>query len=378
MLTRSDQLSLKQQNTEVDATGAKKRGRPKAKAKGRPSAKPKAKGSSKAKGKPPSKGADAKAPEALEASPKPCKASKDPKPSRANGRQVSKANGSKAESVEAKALEGEGLELSKGKGKRPKLGRGSQIAKGSVPASDEVNETLESGSDRSPVKTRRGPFKKRSVRGRRLQTADGKNTKRCRKSRRSKALKKPGRVGGKRGVVDTAPAFETKAKNSRKAGTPAAVADPCFDSKVPEAGEPGEVEDMEMDWPNTFAGRYLPKTANSKGWHLWRGIVKSFLLYINHEIQGRSRTKREVGWTGVSVFTWYKYHMQLISCFCMGYVLAPAQLEYWAFAKKAYMASSCESYGDFDDFFADQAEKYVEQTFACCEAWSTLWVSTNI
>ena len=103
-----------------------------------------------------------------------------------------------------------------------------------------------------------------------------------------------------------------------------------------------------------------------------------FLLYINHEIQGRSRTKREVGWTGVSVFTWYKYHMQLISCFCMGYVLAPAQLEYWAFAKKAYMASPCESYGDFDDFFADQAEKYVEQTFACCEAWSTLWVSTNI
>ena len=51
-------------------------------------------------------------------------------------------------------------------------------------------------------------------------------------------------------------------------------------------------DDMEM-WPNTFGGRYCPKTVEGKGWYIWRAIVSSFLNIINPNMTTRSRTKKE-------------------------------------------------------------------------------------
>ena len=93
-----------------------------------------------------------------------------------------------------------------------------------------------------------------------------------------------------------APEVEKPKKSARKGGRSSAASKP-MDLEVVEdkAVEEASGLDDELGWPNTFDGRYLPKTPNSQGWHLWRAIVKSFLLYISHEIVDRSRSKREVG-----------------------------------------------------------------------------------
>ena len=186
MLTRSDQLSLKQQNTELDSNGAKKRGRPagkaKAKARGRPSTKAKAKPSSKAKArsKPRSKATHADDVEGLEApeisvTPEPsrcaskAKASKDgPTASKAKCLKASKNEGPKASDAKClKASKNEGLKASQAKRLkasknegRTTLNRDSELVEASVlPASDEVNGVSESSLETGRVKTRRGAFR---------------------------------------------------------------------------------------------------------------------------------------------------------------------------------------------------------------------------
>ena len=157
MLTPTDQLSLKQQNTELDSNGAKKRGRPagkaKAKARGRPSTKAKAKPSSKAKArsKPRSKATHADDVEGLTASPAPeisvarepsrcaskTKASKD-------GPTASKAKCLKASNNEGpKASEAKCLKASKNEG-RTTLNRDSELWR--HPCYQPVTRSMESRS----------------------------------------------------------------------------------------------------------------------------------------------------------------------------------------------------------------------------------------
>ena len=102
---------------------------------------------------------------------------------------------------------------------------------------------------------------------------------------------------------------KSKKAAKAKAGKPSPLPEPV--DEVPEAArakrrvkkakkarvQPEPVEDAgaaeEFQYPATFASRNPPKTEGGKGWHLWHAMAKAFLSKVDPLITDRSKSKRQ-------------------------------------------------------------------------------------
>ena len=125
-------------------------------------------------------------------------------------------------------------------------------------------------------------------------------------------------------------------------------------------------------YPKTFAGRWCPNVEHSYGWYVWRHIARTFIEIVVPNILDRTRSKKEVRclkvklkivarfsfWSGQdrspksSVSVW-KLKLSI-------FMSILAQLEYFSFAKKNFVASGLDvARPDVEEFFVEQAYVYI-------------------